>query len=305
MLFRSSGGDGLGHLFVINPRTGDLIKDLTTPSCSATPVSSPCGLAQIAAYVDNTSLDNTTDFVYGGDLMGNVWRFDLTAASSNSWSVSKFAVLKYAGGVTQTVTTTPLLANISLSGAATRFVYVGTGQYLGDSDVSSTQTQTMYGLVDNTTTTLPDPLRSSLQVQTLTVSGSSSTITSNTVDYTTKKGWYVDLPNSGERANTDPVLALGVLGFTTNIPSTTVCIPGGSSWEYFLDYKTGGVAPGASIVGTFMGNALSSRIVLVQLPSGKVVALVRMSDATTKASDVPLPPSGTGTSRISWREIFN
>ncbi|MGV8933300.1 MAG: pilus assembly protein, partial [Gallionellaceae bacterium] len=308
-----SGGDGLGHLFVINPRTGDLIKDLTTPSCSATPLSSPCGLAQIAAYVDNYSLDNTTDFVYGGDLMGNVWRFDLTAPSSNSWSVSKFAVLKDAGGVTQPVTTTPLLANISISGAATRFVYVGTGQYLGDSDVPAsaspnshaTQTQTMYGLVDDTITTLPVLLRSSLQVQTLTVSGSSSTITSNTVDYSTKKGWYVDLPNSGERANTDPVLALGVLGFTTNIPSTTVCIPGGSSWEYFLDYKTGGVAPGASIVGTFMGNALSSRIVLVQLPSGKVVALVRMSDATTKANDVPPPPSGTGTSRISWREIFN
>ena len=100
-----SGGDGLGHLFVINPRTGDLIKDLTTPSCSATPVSSPCGLAQIAAYVDNYSLDNTTDFVYGGDLMGNVWRFDLSANGSNSWSVSKFAVLKDAGGVTQPVPT--------------------------------------------------------------------------------------------------------------------------------------------------------------------------------------------------------
>jgi type IV pilus assembly protein PilY1 len=310
-----SGGDGLGHLYVVNPRTGDLIQDITTPSCSATPTTTPCGLAQIAAYVDNYSLDNTTDFVYGGDLMGNVWRFDLTATgSSTSWSVSKFAVLKDASGVTQPVTTTPLLANISLSGTATRFVYIGTGQYLGDSDVPAsaspnshaTQTQTMYGLTDDTTTTLPDPLRSSLQAQTLTISGSSSTVSSNTVNYPTKKGWYIDLPTTGERANTDPVLALGVLGFTTNIPSTTVCIPGGSSWVYFLDYKTGGVATGSTVAsGSFLGNALASRVVLVQLPSGKVVSLVRMSDATTIASNVPTPTVGTGTSRISWREIFN
>lgn len=312
-----SGGDGLGHLFVVNPRTGDLIKDISTAGCNVAPASTPCGLAQISAYVDNTNVDNTTDFVYGGDLMGNVWRFDLSAASSASWSASRFAVLKDTSGATQPITTTPLLANITVGGTATRFVYVGTGQYLGDSDVPAspspnshaTQTQTMYGLVDDTASTLPDPLRGSLQAQTLTTAGTTRTITSNTVDFVTKKGWYVDLPDTGERVNTDPALALGVLGFTTNIPSTTTCVPGGSSWEYFLNYKTGSLATGALVAGTSLatplGNALASRIALIQLPSGKVISLVRMSDATTITTQVPAPSSGSTTSRILWREILN
>jgi type IV pilus assembly protein PilY1 len=313
-----SGGDGLGHLFVVNPRTGDLIKDIPTTGCSTTPTSNPCGLAQIAAYVDNTSVDNTTDFVYGGDLMGNVWRFDLSGSSKSSWAVSKFAVLKDAGGATQPITTTPLLANITIGGTATRFVYVGTGQYLGDSDVPAstspnshaTQTQTMYGLVDDTISTLSDPLRPNLQVQTPTTVASTPptrTVTSNTVDFTTKKGWYLDLPDTGERANTDPALAAGILTFTSNIPSSTICVPGGSSWEYFLDYKTGGWVNSSTVAwsATYLGNALASRVVLIQLPSGKVVSLVRLSNATTIPTTVPAPSSGTTTSRTSWREIFN
>lgn len=307
-----SGGDGLGHLFVLNPKTGDLIADISTPACTATPVSTPCGLAQISAYVENSDIDNTTDFVYGGDLMGNVWRFNFTGNSVASWSVAKFAVLKDGSGVTQPITTTPELAKDTIGGSTYRFVIIGTGQYLGSTDVPgtgqnshATQTQTMYGLVDTTTAALPDPLRSSLQVQTLTTSGSNRTVTSNTVDFTTKKGWYVDLPDTGERANTDPALALGALIFTTNIPSATICVPGGSSWEYFLDYKTGGLITNSTVPwsGISLGNSLSSRPVLIQLPNGKVVALVRKSDASTVAQVVPVPPGSASGRRVTWREI--
>ena len=244
--------------------------------------------------------------------MGNVWRFNFTGNSVASWSVAKYAVLKDGSGVTQPITTTPELAKESINGTAYRFVIIGTGQYLGSTDVPgagqnshATQTQTMYGLVDTTTAALPDPLRSSLQVQTLTTSGGYRTVTSNTVDYTVKKGWYVDLPDTGERANTDPVLALGALIFTTNIPSSTICVPGGSSWEYFLDYKTGGLVTGSTVPWSAksLGNALSSRPVLIQLPSGKVVTLVRKSDATTVAQDAPIPPSTSSGRRVTWREI--
>lgn len=309
-----SGGDGLGHLFVLNPKTGDLIKDIPTTGCSATPTSSPCGLAQISAYVEDSDVDNTTDFVYGGDTMGNLWRFDLSTSNKSTWAVSKLAVLKDSGGTKQPITTAPELANILISGVATRFVYVGTGQYLGNSDVPgssspnshATQTQTMYGLVDTTTGTLPDPLRASLQQQTFTDSGTTRNVTNTSVDYTTKKGWYVDLPNTGERINTDPALALGALLFTSNIPSTTTCVPGGSSWLNFLDYKTGGLLTGSTETysGISLGQTLASRPVLIQLPSGKVVALVRQSDATTKNVNVPLPPSSASGKRVSWREII-
>ncbi|NNM68407.1 MAG: hypothetical protein HKM00_00280 [Gallionella sp.] len=318
-----SGGDGLGHLYVLNPKTGDLLKDIPTPGCTTTPTSSPCGLAQISAYVENTDVDNTTDFVYGGDLMGNVWRFDLTGNSVSGWSVAKFAVLKDAGGVTQPITTTPELAKNIINGIAYRFVYVGTGQYLGSTDVPGTgqnshavQTQTMYGLIDSTTSSLPDPLRTTLQAQTLTTTPANPntspptpatrTASSNAVNFATQNGWYVDLPDTGERANTDPVLGSGALVFTTNIPSPTICVPGGSSWEYFLDYKTGGVIPNSTVAwsGTSLGNVLASRPVLFQLPNGTLESSVNTSGGVVIVTKVPVSPGGATGKRISWREII-
>lgn len=318
-----SGGDGLGHLYVLNPKTGDLIKDIPTPGCTTTPTLSPCGLAQISAYVENTDVDNTTDFVYGGDLMGNVWRFNLTGNSVSGWSVAKFAVLKDAGGVTQPITTTPELAKNIINGIAYRFVYVGTGQYLGSTDVPGTgqnshavQTQTMYGLIDSTTSSLPDPLRGTLQAQTLTTTPANPntspptpttrTASSNAVNFATQNGWYVDLPDTGERANTDPVLGSGALVFTTNIPSPTICVPGGSSWEYFLDYKTGGVIPNSTVAwsGTSLGNVLASRPVLFQLPNGTLESSVNTSGGVVIVTKVPVSPGGVTGKRISWREII-
>ena len=318
-----SGGDGVGHLYVLNPKTGDLIKDIPTTGCTTTPATSPCGLGQISAYVENADLDNTTDYVYGGDLMGNVWRFNFTGNSTSQWSVARFATLKDSASVAQPITTTPELANITISGTARRFVYIGTGQYLGDTDVpcpssgcptgktqnaNAQQTQTMYGLIDDLVNPLTNPVRSVLQQQSLTINtaAGTSTVTSNAVDYATKKGWYVDLPTTGERINTDPALAAGALTFTSNIPNTTVCVPGGSSWLYFLDYQTGGLVVGSTVTwsGISLGQALASRPVLIQLPSGKVVTLVRKSDATTMKQDVPIPPVGSSGKRVSWREIL-
>lgn len=304
-----SGGDGLGHLFVLNPKTGDLIKDIPTTGCTATPTANPCGLAQISAYVSNGDIDNTTDYVYGGDLKGNVWRFDLTGNSVSGWSVSKFATLKDASNATQPVTTAPELALV----AGVRMVFVGTGEYLGASDVpgvtgansSSSQTQTMYGLQD-ALIALPDPMRPSLQQQTLTTSGGNRTNSNNALD-PTKKGWYIDFPSTGERLNTDPALALSALTFTTNIPSSTVCQPGGSSWEYFINVKTGGLVDNSTVnwSGEFVASALSSRPVLIQLPSGQVVSLVRTSDAQTLKEAVPVSAPGSAPRRNSWRELIN
>ncbi|WP_313953683.1 PilC/PilY family type IV pilus protein [Accumulibacter sp.] len=306
-----SGGDGLGRLYVVNPKTGDLIKDIPTTGCSATPTTSPCGLAYISAYVSNGDVDNTVEYVYGGDLQGNIWRFDLTSNAASGWSVAKFTTLKDSSAVAQPITTAPELALLSINGANARMVYVGTGKYLGNSDVSTTQTQTMYGLRDQLVA-LPDPLRASLVQQTITTTFSattppvpvSRTVSNNAVDYASKKGWYIDLPTSGERVSTDPGLALGALVFTSNIPSATVCVPGGSSWQYFINVKTGGLVENSTVPwsGTYLGAVLASRPVLIQLPSGKVISLVRTSDARTTAQEVPLSPPPTG-KRVSWREL--
>jgi type IV pilus assembly protein PilY1 len=306
-----TGGDGLGHLFVVNPKTGDLIKDIPTTGCSTTPTLNPCGLAHISAYVGNTDIDNLAEYVYGGDLYGNVWRFDLTGSNISSWDVEKVTTLKDAAGTAQPITSVPELALVE----SKRMVFVGTGLYLGATDVpgapgasaSSTQTQTMYGLWDRLTTTLPTPLRANLQEQTLTTSGTKRTSSNNAVDYSLKKGWYMDLPTTGDRIVTDASIALGMLVFTSNIPSAVVCEPGGRSWEYFVSVKTGGLAVNSSVpyVGTSLGAGLASRPVLIQLPNGKIVSLIRKSDATTLKEDVPLTGVGSGPKRTSWRQLFN
>ncbi len=285
-----SGGDGLGHLFVVNPRNGNLIVDLATTGCTTTPAANPCGLAQISVSMAS---DNTIEYVYGGDLKGNVWRFDLTGPSSSGWSVAKFATLKDAGNAVQPITTAPTLKKLD---DGTRMVLVGTGQYLGNADVSTTQTQTMYGLKDSLTT-LPDPLRSSLVQQTVTTSGSTRTVSSNLVDYTTKKGWYIDLPTSGERINTQPSAYLTNVVFTTNIPSSAKCDPGGSSWEYVVKTQTGGVADYATtgaVSGIFLGNVLASAPVLFQLPNGDWRTIVHTSAPLSTAPSGSFRGTGGG-----------
>lgn len=304
-----TGGDGHGYLFVLNARTGNLIKAIDTGEGLST---DPSGLAQIAAYVENSDIDNTVSYVYGGDLKGNVWRFDLTATNPNSWNVKRLAILKDGSSNTQPVTTVPELAKITISGTDKRFVYVGTGKYLGDSDVATTGTQTMYALVDDlsnpsgSTPVISDPSRSNLQVQTLTASGTTRTASTTTVDFALKKGWYVDIPASGERINTDPALVLGALVFTSNIPSSDVCTPGGSSWLNVLDYKTGGKLTGSTVAWSSisLGDALASRVVPIKLPSGEIKVLVRTSDAATTTTGVPVPSSSTTGRRASWRELL-
>lgn len=316
-----SGGDGIGYLWVLDAKTGDVLQTISTTVGSS---ADPSGLAFISAYVENGNVDNTTDYVYGGDLKGNVWRFNLTDDTGGiTYTVNRLAILKDASGNTQPVTTIPELSKISVGGTDKRFVYIGTGRYFGDTDVETNGTQSMYGLVDDLsapsgiTPVIADATRTSLQAQTfLTVSSTERTVSATAVDFATKKGWYIDLPGcytlsgsscskGSERVNTDPVLVLGALIFTSNIPSTDQCTPGGSSWLTVLDYKTGGFLTGSTVTWSskYLGEALASRPVPIKLPSGAVKVLIRKSDATIEVPGVPLPSSSTTGSRVSWKEV--
>jgi type IV pilus assembly protein PilY1 len=319
-----TGGDGHGYLFVLNARTGELLHAFDTGVGDSASPNGPSGLAQISGYVENGDFDNTIQYVYGGDLLGNVWRFDLNDSDTDNWKLKKLATLVDAATTpaTQPVTTAPELSKIVIGGIERRFVYVGTGQYFGDSDIPgaaganahASQTQTMYGLVDNLTnpsgaTAVITPLRASLQQQTMTDGPTTDgmatrTTSSNAVNFSTKKGWYVDLPVTGERSNTNPVLAVGALVFTTNIPSSDVCTPGGSSWLNILDYKTGGVTS-LGLTSWSLGDVLASRPILVQLGDGTIKVIVRKSDATTISAEGPDSGVHTATLRRSWKEVLS
>lgn len=311
-------GDGRGYLYVLNARTGALIRAIGTGVGSST---DPSGLGQISAWVDDDMTDSTVRWVYGGDLQGNLWRFDLTAADPANWTVTRLATLTDPSGAAQPITVAPELARISAGTGTINVVAVGTGRYLGDSDVpdaptattAATQRQSFYVIKDGIDSTRRNqtysPLtRSNLLQRTLSASTNvrRALDAPQVLDWSRNPGWYVDLSISGERVNADPAIASTTLVFVTNVPSNDPCKPGGASHLFQFDLVTGSYALGRNNlthVGTPLGNALSTRPVLIKLPSGKVVALIRRSDGSTLPQEVETPVSGGTIRRLSWREL--
>src|SRR5690606_35039219 len=70
-----SRGDGKGRLFILKASDGSKLAEIITDDTLTDPARS--GIAKINNWVDETMLDNSTQHVYGGDLDGNVWRFDI------------------------------------------------------------------------------------------------------------------------------------------------------------------------------------------------------------------------------------
>lgn len=305
-----TSGDGIGRLFILHPKTGALISSISTGVGTS---ASPSGLGPLAVYVENADADNTAVAAYAGDLLGNLWHFNLDTGTA-----TKIATLVDAFGVGQPITAVPELASFTVDGVRKHAIFVGTGQYLGDSDVpgtagannTATQTQSMYVLlVDPASPAEITPLRSNLTAQTITADGTTLTATSTSVALCgadAKQGWYVDFPITGQRVVTDISLARKIALVTVNLPSNDICSPGGKSWYMEMNYSpnSSGCTMTVSSSVAYLGNALSSRVVLAQTTTGQIVGLIRKSDTTTEKKDVGGPTGGTSTKRISWRELI-
>ena len=318
-----SPGDGVGRLYVVNAITGALVTTINGTGIISTGVGStgtPSGLSRIRAWVDDAMNDNSAVRIYGGDLLGNVWRFDVNNnVGAAGFDAQRLVTLVDGSGNPQPLTAKPEIGDCS----GTAVVFTGTGRYLGASDLANTQQQTFYAIKDGLgSTALTNPRASGSrfipQVETSTTCppGTSTSIcntgqsvrtsTSDPVNFNTDNGWYIDFPNSGERANTDPTLALGTIAFNTNIPNSSACTVGGNSFRYFLDYCTGApVSTAGSVVAVSLGNALATRPVIVRLPNNTIVELTQLSDGTTVTSNVPIGAGGIVTRRVSWRELVN
>ena len=305
-LANSPAGSGIGYLYVLNAQTGAIISKISTNVGTA---SAPSGLAKIAGY-NAEPLGNAVNYVYGGDLLGNVWRFDInstTSATIGKGTAMKFATLfsDTAGLVPQSVTTTPILGNIS----GRRVVFIGTGKYLEVGDLTTTQKQTQYGIEDyDATTTLVNP-RTTLVNQTLTNTTSGTrNATGNTVNWFTGRGWYVDFPDTGERVNIDAKLIQGTLLVPSIVPSNTVCSPGGYGWMNFFDYNTGGSVtpiPGTPLAGLKYDSTIVGVNVLY-IQGQPVVEVVTSTNPTPqKDPDVAFKqsPAGYVGKRVTWREM--
>lgn len=306
-----SSGDGKGYLYVLNASSGATLGKISTGVGST---SAPSGLGQISTWADNPEQNNTASYTYGGDLLGNIWRFDI-----NTNSVMQFAELKDSSGVAQPITTRPELGSIvSSDGKTNRIVFVGTGKYLETSDLTDTQQQTLYAIKDdNETIPFVNPRAYSgagsnhMVQQTITTAGASRTASNVDVDFLNDRGWFVNFPDSGERENVASQLVLGTLLVPTTVPSNTVCSPGGTSWLNYFNYKTGGaVNPNTSTVVSTKLNApiVGLNIVYITDATGKRKPVVSVVTADHPTPDVVQTSIATTpdfqSKRAIWRELI-
>jgi type IV pilus assembly protein PilY1 len=101
--------------------------------------------------------DHVTDYVYAGDLFGNVWRFDLTSTDPANWGVMKVGtvptpIYTTPGGASQPITTAVLVASVAASPSPKILVEFGTGQQTAFTNNSaatySTSQQYLIGVWD-------------------------------------------------------------------------------------------------------------------------------------------------------------
>ncbi|MCH9697186.1 MAG: pilus assembly protein PilC [Gammaproteobacteria bacterium] len=243
-------------LFILDITDGSVIAKLDTGIGDG---STPNGLS--TAIPVDTDNDYTADVIYAGDMLGNLWKFDVSDKNANQWEIA-FKQGQNPRPLYVACNEDPCVNRQSITGKpqvgrhpdAGVMVYFGTGQYFetGDNQVTANpQINTYYGIWDNGAQVEG---RDNLQVQTIIsetgFQGNTFRVTSDTeVNYGSgnngKQGWYMDLvaPSpalpDGERVTTRSLLRHGRIIFTTLIPSPDRCSFGGTSWLMELDAVNG------------------------------------------------------------------
>ena len=312
----TSGSDALqGHgiLYVLNAKTGALLQKIDT---GVGGTSNPAGLAQAAAYTQDVT-DSTIDQVYAGDLLGNVWRFDLTegAGTGNYPSPTLLATLADPSGNPQPITTAPRI-ELSLSSnqlSTLRWVFVGTGQFLNITDLTNTQQQTMYALRDGSGTTpsttgLP-LVRSNLVANTNLTTG--LTLSDSSL------GWYYDLTGTAgsgggtERIVVNPTATAGlnIVAWGTVIPSSNPCSLQGAVYatsfagESLLLSNSGAAVPYLTTQSAVTG------VQLLQGTTSSGSTAATLSSSTSSGQNglqnLSISPVQNQIKRVNWREILN
>lgn len=246
-------------LYVLNLQTGVLIRKIDTGAGS---VGVPNGLATPALLTDNSRI---IEYAYTGDLLGNLWKFDLTDVSPLNWKVAyndgatpphpaPLFKARYVSGSPSVEVAQPITApiEIGLHPNGGYLILFGTGKYFENGDNKGTTVQSLYGVWDKGTR-IVETDRSTLVQQIIldepSVSGLTWRVVSKyPINWGSNLGWYVDLVTppyppgtaQGERVVSAPILRSGRAIFTTLVPSLDPCEYGGTSWIMEVDMVTGG-----------------------------------------------------------------
>lgn len=137
-----SSANGHAVLYILDVLTGEVIRKLDTGLGGNNGLSSP-----VVVDVDD---DDRADYVYAGDLKGNLWKFDLTSKDPDDWRIAH----EDAFGLPQPMFSTPgqpitVQPDVMFHPTAHGYmVFFGTGQFLGETDRTDTGQQTIFGIWD-------------------------------------------------------------------------------------------------------------------------------------------------------------
>ena len=246
-----NGGTGTSVLYVIDIKTGLLIKALDTASGTA---GSPNGLSTPTAI--DTTFDGKIDRIYAGDIDGNMWKFDVSATASTSWPAPTllFPTATDLAANTPAVTKKAILGapDVAAHPISGYLVYFATGRLLtggASSDATdSTVVNYAYGIWDgapvaNTTLLTQSLTEKAYGTQRVRVSSGLPINWNNatdTVGNPMRKGWRTALP-AGERVIGTGFVRDARYQFTGVNPTVTqASLPNGENWLIELDYLTGG-----------------------------------------------------------------
>jgi len=207
--FGSSSGDAGVYIITINSSTG---APLNTYYLSTGMTGKSDGIAYVSA--SDLDGDHVTDYLYAGDLLGNVWRFDLTSGTPSNWAAASAPLFTAASG--QPITTS-LLVTTDVAPAGTQIlVSFGTGQQTQVTNTTpvsyASGSQSLYTVWDWNMTTW----NSNSQVQLASLSDSAfTTLTGLSSPYTlTPKNLTTQTLTDNAAAN------------TVDISSSTICWAG-------------------------------------------------------------------------------
>jgi type IV pilus assembly protein PilY1 len=233
------------------------------------------GLSKPAVWIDDASTYVSTA-AYAGDLLGNVWSFQLSQTADNGDGTptveatpdsagQKLFTATDDNGKAQPITAGMLVGRDPVTG--NRWVFFGTGRYLANADISDTDIQSLYGIIvqspdANRVSNLAQG-RAALAQRKVIAQSASKTVTDehgntktipakravtlkkNATPVKGKSGWVLDLVppgggQTGERIVSNAIFHFGRLLVSTMIPdSKDICNPSGTGFVMHIAPFTG------------------------------------------------------------------
>ena len=272
--------------------------------------------------------DGLVDFVYAGDMLGRLWKFDLTAPNDNDWKVVQVSgVNKPLIEVGRPITSAPAVAQHPNGGLLVTF---GTGRSMTDADRAATTTEYLYGVWDKPAGPFQvsgtELVERTLAADSATTTGGNVyarvlSSTSTPVDYGSKRGWRIALGAPKERVVFNPIVQGRLAYYSTYMPATaSSCairengslltfdvIDGAQPLSPVIDingdglFSTNDRIAGKDVMGRSTG--IGRLMGLFEAPAGSAAASACSGDTIMGATGLICAKKPPGPGRRAWREM--